>query len=73
MGGWGRSIADKVCKITVKLEDSSKVVNFLLKVVLCADDLSGPVMETSHYTSLHMGRMMGLDVEILVHVRIRFL
>ena len=33
------------------LQDSSKVVNFLLKVVLRADDLSGPVMETSHHLS----------------------
>ena len=44
------------------------MVNFLLKVVLRADDPSGPVMETSHYTSLHMGRMMGLEVEIPVRV-----
>ena len=35
-----------------------KVVNFLLKVVLRVDDPSGPVMETSHHTSLHVGQMM---------------
>ena len=57
-----------VCRVTVLLEDSSKVVNFLLKVVQRADDLSGPVVETSHHTSLHVGRMMGLKVEILVCV-----
>ena len=45
------------------------MVNFLLKVVLRADELSGPVVETSHYTSLHVGRMMGLEVEIPVRVR----
>ena len=45
------------------------MVNFLLKVVLCADDLSGPVVEASHHTSLHMGRMMGLKVKIPVRVR----
>ena len=68
MGG-AEALMDKVCRETVLLEDSSKVVNFLLKVVLRADDLSGPVMETSHHTSLHVGRMMGLEVEILVRVR----
>ena len=50
-------------------QDSSKVVNCLLKVVLRADDLSGPVVEASHHTSLHMGRMMGLKVKIPVRVR----
>ena len=45
------------------------MVNFLLKVVLRVDDLSGPVVETSHHTSLHVGRMMGLEVEILARVR----
>ena len=44
------------------------MVNFLLKVVLRADDLSGPVVETSHHTSLHVGWMMGLEVEIPVCV-----
>ena len=44
------------------------MANFLLKVVLCVDDPSGPVMETFHHTSLHVGRMMGLKVEIPVHV-----
>ena len=65
---WGRSVADKVCRVTVLLEDSSKVVNFLLKVVLHADNPSGLVMEAFHHTSLHVPRMMGLDVEILVRV-----
>ena len=54
--GWGRNIVDKVCRVTVLLQDSSKMVNFLLKIVLLADDLSGPVVETSHHTSLHVGR-----------------
>ena len=44
---WGRSIVDKVCRVTILLQDSSEVVNFLLKVVLCANDLSGPVVEAS--------------------------
>ena len=44
------------------------MVNFLLKVVLRVDDPSGPVMETSHHTSLHVGQMMGLKVEIPVRV-----
>ena len=44
------------------------MVNFLLKVVLHVDDPSGPVVETSHHTSLHMGRMVGLEMEILVRV-----
>ena len=47
---------DKACRVTVLLEDSSKEVNFLLKVVLHADN-----------------RMMGLDVEILIHVYVGFL
>ena len=54
--GRGRGIADEVCRTTVLLEDSSKVVNFLLKIVLRADDPSGPIMETSHHPSLHVGR-----------------
>ena len=66
---WCRSIADKVCRVTILLQDSSKVVNFLLKVVLCADDLSGPVMEAYHHTLLHVGWMMGLKVKIPVGVR----
>ena len=45
------------------------MVNFLLKVVLHADDPSGPIMETSHHSSLHVGRMMGLEVEIPVCMR----
>ena len=44
------------------------MANFLLKVVLSVDDPSGPVMETFHHTSLHVGQMMGLKVEIPVHV-----
>ena len=67
--GRGRAIADEVRKITILLEDPSKVVNFLLKVVLHVDDPSGPIIETSHHTSLHKGRMMGLEVEIPVCVR----
>ena len=38
-------------------------------VVLRADNPSGRVVETSHHTSLHVGGMMGLEVEIPVHVR----
>ena len=60
---------DKVCKVTVLREDFSEVVDFLLKVVLCVDDPSGPVVETSHHISFRMGWMMGLKVVILVHVR----
>ena len=37
---------DKICRKTVLLEDSSKVIIFLRKVVLCADDPSGPVVKT---------------------------
>ena len=69
--GWGRSIADKVCRVAILLEDSSKVVNFLLKVVLRADDPPGPVMETSHHISLHMGWMMGLEVKVSVRVHVQ--
>ena len=54
---WG----DKVCKITVQLENSSKVVNFLLNVVLHVDDPSGPVVETSHHTSFHVGQNGGIS------------
>ena len=64
----GQKHADQVCRVPILLEDSSKVVNFLLKVVLRVDDPSGPVMETSHHASLHVGRMMGLEMEILIHV-----
>ena len=63
--GWGRGIADEVRRITTLLEDPSKVVNFLLKVFLHVDD---SIMKTSHHTSLHMGQMLGLEVEILVRV-----
>ena len=42
----------KVHRVTVLCEDSNKVVNFLLNVVLCVDDLSGFVMKMSHYTSI---------------------
>ena len=45
------------------------MVNFLLKVVLCADEPSVPIMRTSHDSSVNMGRMMGLEVEIPVHMR----
>ena len=48
------ALADKVCKTSVPLEDSSKVVNFL-NVLLGADDPSDPVVQTSHHPSLHMG------------------
>ena len=41
----------------------------ILKVVLRADDPSGPIMETSHHCSLHVGRMMGFEVEIPVCMR----
>ena len=42
---------DKVCRVPILLEDSSKVVSFLLKCVQHVDDPSGPVVETSHHTS----------------------
>ena len=58
---------DKICRVTVLLEDSSKVVNFLLKVVLHVDS-SSPVVKTSHHTFLHMGQIVSLEVEIPVHV-----
>ena len=45
------------------------MANFLLKVVWCFDDPPGPVMEASHHTPLHMGRIMGLKVEIPVCAR----
>ena len=67
--GWSRSVADKVCRVSVLLQNSSKVVNFLLMVALRADNPSGRVVETSHHTFLHVGGMMGIKVEILVHVR----
>ena len=38
----------------------------ILRVFLHADDPSDPIMETSHHPSLHVGRMMGLKVEIPV-------
>ena len=44
------------------------MIYFLLKVVLHADDLSGSVVETSHHTSLHMGWMIGLKMEMSVRV-----
>ena len=37
-------------------------------MVLCVDDPSGPVMETSQHTSLHVGQMMGIKVAISVCV-----
>jgi len=66
MHGWARSIADKVCRVTILLQDSSEVVNFLLKVALCANGLSGSVVEASHHSSFHVGRMIGLEVKIPV-------
>ena len=48
--GWGRSIADKVCRVTVLLQDSSKVANFLLMVVLRVDDPSA--LSWRHLTTL---------------------
>ena len=60
--GWGRSIANEVCGIIVLLEDSSKVVNFLQKVVLCGDNPPGPVLEASHHMPLHTGQMLELKV-----------
>ena len=60
--GWERSIADKLCRITVLLEDSSQVVNFVLKFVLCVDDPSSSVVETPHYISLHVDWRIGFEV-----------
>ena len=48
---------DEVCRVTILLQDSSEVVNFLLKVVPCANDLSGPVVEASHHTSYYVAGM----------------
>ena len=42
-------MGQKHCRITVLLQESSKVVNFLLKVVLHADDFSGTIVETFHH------------------------
>ena len=42
------------------------MVNFLLKVVLHADEPSGPIMQTSHHSSVNVDQMIGLEVEILV-------
>ena len=53
---------------SVLLKNSNMVVYFLLKVVLHAADLCCSVVETSHHTSLHMGRMIGLEVELSVCV-----
>ena len=44
------------------------MTHFLLKVVLWADDLSGPVVKTLHQTSLHMGWVVGSKVEVPVGV-----
>ena len=48
------SIAIEVARRTGLFEDSN-VVNFLLKVVLHADDAPGPVVETSPHTPLQIG------------------
>ena len=40
-------VEDKVCRVTILLQDSSEVFNFFLKVVLHAHDLSGPVVDIS--------------------------
>ena len=58
----------EVGRITILLEDSGQVTHFLLKVVLWADDLSGPVVKTLHQTSLHMGWVVGSKVEVPVGV-----
>lgn len=44
------------------------MINFLLKIVLCVDDHSGPVAETSHHTSVYVGQTVGLELEIPVRV-----
>ena len=61
---WGRSIANEVCGATVLLADSSKVVNFLLKVVWCFDYPPWPSHGGISPHALYMGRMMGLKVEL---------
>ena len=55
--GWDRCVADKICRITILLDNSSKVVNFLVKLVLRADDPSGLVAEPSHHIFFHVGCM----------------
>ena len=61
-------VGQKHCRVTILLEDSGKVVNFLLNVFLFIDDFSDPVVKTSHNTSYYAGWMLGLEVEITVHV-----
>ena len=39
------------------------MVHVLLKVVQCADNPLGPVMETLHLTVLYTGWVVGLEVE----------
>jgi len=49
------------------------VTHFLLKVVLWADDLSGPVVKTLHQISVHMGWVVGSKVEVYLSVCVGFL
>ena len=44
------------------LEDYSKVVNFLPKIVLHTDDPPGPVVEACHHTSLHIGHVIAANM-----------
>ena len=61
-------VGQKHCRVTILLEDSGKVFNFLLNIFLCTDDFSDPVVETSHDTSYYVGWILGLEVEIIVRV-----
>ena len=49
------------------LGDCSQMVCVLLKVIQCADNPLGPVMETLHLTMLYTGWVVGLGVETPVH------
>ena len=57
----------KIGRLTFPLGDCSQMVNILLKVVQCADNPLGPVMETLHLTVLYTGWVVGLEVEIAVY------
>jgi len=50
--GWDQSVADKVCRVSILFEDSSKVVKFLLKIVLRVDP-SDPLWYISPPLSSH--------------------
>ena len=62
--GWGRSIADKVCRVIVLLEDFCMVVNICRLSCMLIISLA---LSWRHLT-IHVSRIMGLKVEIPVCV-----